>query len=994
MVDEFNMNDTLDDELDALPFKENTEVTPPQEEICVTVTSIDYHTEDASFSIGMDTMFPSIGEPNPELRHTLLTERDAPDQHPITAIVGLEPRLQNLEKLDRVRSIDENLASYYLWNDNNVTNQDRNYYFVAFVDGSDHLAISSENVIGVTMQATDIGFIGNVVDAESNIVIDDYDEIDTYRYGLVCMCGRVKVRTVGIVSIGDYVIPANGGYAKKSDRKYGYKVIDTVRANGINYAIICLVPQVQSVYQVSKEIAVLENRLTADEYNITAAINTANEAIEQSQRTEINVTEKIIYVNGVADAARNEAQQATATAQTAGVTSEIAKQVAELARTTSEQISRKVTTDITDLEGSLKDLADSVEPLVTWQGEASHGTSYIIDHIQNDLATKTELNTVVTEVDEAMTGIQKNAKMIQSMATVERKYTVGPHSPSYNLTYANAKEMIPVGLVYAPTVSSYENTKDGGHNFHFLKGSSYEWNGDGWTPHYDNVAFSNTYITGSAQIKYWYTARDVSVDGVIYPANSLCLWKNDAWCVVANIRDYENFHVTSRLYQTADELGAEILNAQGDLVSLNARITNDESRIEAIAIQQGKDAQTMVMLAEQADENGARIDSLAQYNGNALMQRLPLDTTPTGKFYIDAPVWDEEEEKWIFESDYSTTPMSPSYQPLTDDEYYRFYTEADNVWVREKYKHTINITGIQQQVDANESKISLVVSNDGSGDKVNAASIVAAVNNDGSKIALTGNRISIKSDYFELTDNGDITATSGKIGGWTIGEYNLYTGEDTADNAPDTLLGTANIQKAVSVAGSGAKNDWRLKIANNFGVDKYGTLYGGDVKLTGDIDMSTGHVISWGSNDPTPQDIRETIIGPYEVFSRSIYTDYLKIYTELSTYPDDAFVVYDSDSTGTYKAFHLYTQRKEYDGGVFSAQLLQLGETHAPNRQVEYQQIVGTNLRIGSDDLDSHGLKTYTTMNGYLCMGRLNYGTVEPSGSGITGQIYFQIEGA
>jgi len=63
-------------------------------------------------------------------------------------------------------------------------------------------------------------------------------------------------------------------------------------------------------------------------------------------------------------------------------------------------------------------------------------------------------------------------------------------------------------------------------------------------------------------------------------------------------------------------------------------------------------------------------------------------------------------------------------------------------------------------------------------DKVGIDEVIAKINiavkeNQGT-INIEGNQISIKSDNFELSNNGEITATAGKIAGWIISNIGLY----------------------------------------------------------------------------------------------------------------------------------------------------------------------------------------------------------------------------
>ena len=52
--------------------------------------------------VDTDEAFSALGEPNEQLRHQLLTDRDASNQHPIIAITGLREELDDIESLKTV----------------------------------------------------------------------------------------------------------------------------------------------------------------------------------------------------------------------------------------------------------------------------------------------------------------------------------------------------------------------------------------------------------------------------------------------------------------------------------------------------------------------------------------------------------------------------------------------------------------------------------------------------------------------------------------------------------------------------------------------------------------------------------------------------------------------------------------------------------------------------------------------------------------------------
>ena len=78
----------------------------------------------------------------------------------------------------------------------------------------------------------------------------------------------------------------------------------------------------------------------------------------------------------------------------------------------------------------------------------------------------------------------------------------------------------------------------------------------------------------------------------------------------------------------------------------------------------------------------------------------------------------------------------------------------------EKYSTTEETKGM---IDLTADEFSVEVSK-----KIGKEEVVSSINQTSDKIALKGNRISIKSNYFELTEEGKIVAISGKIGGFEL----------------------------------------------------------------------------------------------------------------------------------------------------------------------------------------------------------------------------------
>lgn len=781
--------------------------------------------------VEIDSAFPPLGGSASMTDHGNLSGRYAPNQHPVDAITGLKDRLENLEALKQVRADKANIAQYYPWADGNPDVENRSGYFVAFTNHN-CIKISQDNVIGIIVQNDKTGFVGNYIDDPS--------------YGLVCVSGIVPVRALNSVKAGDKIIPGPKGYAQKSTNDYGYEVIDVYDELTEHYAIIALVPETVSFVDLKDDIVELDNKIDIVQSNTIVAINAANEALKSQSAQIDKIGEQANSAEQIANDANQTASSAQIIASNAGMAAEIAKEMADSAQTTVESIRIQVTKDISDATNNILELTKKVEPLTTWTNNGNTGAEYFIQHVENDLATNTSVSMVDSRVDNAFTAIQTNAKGLQTIALIERKYSAGVHSPSYGLSLSEAQETLKPGMIYVPTENVVEIAQGSNDPFNFYEGNSYEWNGNNWTETTDNVVLSDNYVKKQNNIKYWYVrANDVTNpddNDIIYPANSLCEWIDNKWAVVASSKDVSASWVSSRIYQTASSLGAEIATANNNIISLSGRIDDAESSITAMA----QNGDTIALIKSIANGKEVEIDNYAIYNGSSLIKLIDMNERPTGgEFYKTEPYWDSNNKYWVFSNTSLSTPISPCWAKFPGDnkKYYKYSIGTQNQWVMGIYEYANGFSGIKQQVNSNESRLNLVVSRVDGNDVVNAASIIAAVNASDSSIAITAGHIdlsgkvislnaggvTIDSNNFKVSAGGSITATAGTIGGWSIGENSLYTDNNTL------YLGVLGISAQID---NETRNNIVFKAGSNFGVANDGTLYATNAHVSGTVTAS------------------------------------------------------------------------------------------------------------------------------------------------------------
>lgn len=184
-----------------------------------------------------------------------------------------------------------------------------------------------------------------------------------------------------------------------------------------------------------------------------------------------------------------------------------------------------------------------------------------------------------------------------------------------------------------------------------------------------------------------------------------------------------------------------------------------------------------------------------------------------------------------------------------------------NCWVA--IKHGTNVQGQAEEVENLSGEVVMKVQNgrlsvtELNRDAVlgNAFTIIAEdINLDGMNIVLNGSRgITITSPYFNVTSQGYITATGGKIGGWEMGatrlysgsganyvaldsgtsgvDYPIWAGNETASNAPFRVTRAGALTST-----SGSIGGWSIESS---------TLTGGNITLNSNGSISGGSTYTW-----------------------------------------------------------------------------------------------------------------------------------------------------
>lgn len=836
------------------------------------------------FNIQLQSAFDPLGEPNELLRHTLLSERDSQDQHPITAITGLRDELDGIKALQTIYSNEKGSADYYEWADGNTSEENRTGYFVSLCDDIRTIKIcSGEEVFGVVVDAA--AFIGGQDDVPRN-----------YTYGLVTHSGIVRVRCELDVNDGDYVISNDYGVAKKTDSNYGCKVLAISEIDGDRYAMISLDTSIDQFTLIGQDVSSLEGRMDRAESNIISAINVANEAHYLASNLD-DVAKLNAETVKKADEALNKANTAISTTERmetsvtqAQTTASQAKIVAENAVASAEAIKTEAVTTANSALANINDLTNELEPITSWTDSESGntGATYFVDHIQNGLATKVEIESVEKDTELAISATQKNAESLQSLMSSIDKYSVGEYSQAYGLTLEQAQSILKNGMVYIPTVSHSETyTPD--FTQEFTQNYSYIWNGARWNEYPASVAFSTLEPIGGGTLQYWYINGDTASEG--YESYALYVWADSQWKKVNILDGNVTNRIVSMVRQTTDEVALEVTNSRGSFASLGARINGVASEVQSVASWKSgveDDVESIATIKQTADDNAADIalvvtskDGEKVVNAASIVtavnesdstvaisaKKVIIDGTTTfinswsaeedatcidgGKIYANSITADQIDATNLkVDAANVTGALTIGQLPSTVAEKSDIPTEEEITTITNNTIQTTNVVAKNLQVNAANITGTFTVKDDKSntlfsagdgvvgiggwsvddtslyyGDDLSIFMSAQGIPTNITRLITTQDNLVLKvKDNFGVSDTGRVYAFDGYIGDWII-DSGLRNSYGTVVLSPS---GTAS-----STIGGNTISNLVLKAGNNFGVNINGKVYASDVEITG-----------------------------------------------------------------------------------------------------------------------------------------------------------------
>ena len=325
-------------------------------------------------------------------RHYSLSGRDEPDQHPVEAITGLRGILDKLSAIkDTVYATKGGFAEFRPWLSGGIYQEEQFYqatggigYFVSLVTANGALdgnnvyidickKVNNDNTIEVAdvygVTVANSGFCGYKGDT------------DNQNYAQVCLLGDVKVRVSAEehqkIELGDYVVPNELGYARKSENNIGFKVISkgsietTSGATAWYYAEIALVPQNDNIARVVKKIE--ETKINLDK--ITIQLGDLSDELGKVQGANIQLGQDFKDLQDLVDESTNKIDtQLPIMTQMLDDAKDVAMKaneaIAQVQLEYAEAV-RKANDAQSAVEGALSDVAElqkNIEPLATWAG--------------------------------------------------------------------------------------------------------------------------------------------------------------------------------------------------------------------------------------------------------------------------------------------------------------------------------------------------------------------------------------------------------------------------------------------------------------------------------------------------------------------------------------------------------------------------------------------------------------------------------------------------
>ena len=764
--------------------------------------------------------FAPIGEPNELRRHSLLTDRDLPNQHPITSIEGLREELDEIEALGTVYSDKRRHAEYYLWNDGNKKNETRIRLFVSICEDTNQIKVCStdDEIFGVTV--TDAAFIG----AEANPKFNEIPRDNTY--GLAVCVGAVPVLCEPDVVIGDYVVSNGEGKAKKSNVAFGLKVVAMTKIDGVEHAVVVLGVSASQVNVMGEKLQGFDARLTADEANITSAINVANAAYLKANGIDSSNTSILDRVNDALEDTKeaiSKVESYESNLQNVATIATQAKKAAECAESLANNT-------VSDMINVMSDIDELTEDIVEADTKAGYALSAII----------------------------RDEQSMQSLVFGVLDHNYGEFSQSYNLNAEQAANILEQGQIYVPSVSHKETMNE--NPYDFTRGYYYTWDGTKWLESdLPYVAFSIEEIVGNyTSLLYWVPTDDVmdkeNTEEVKYMKDTLYKWEDDQWVPKAALQGNALCRSATSIKQTLTEVSIDVTNVKGDVASIITKVDENSSSIQGIVTWKGDTGESLATYLQEAGKDYAKTSQIAQItNDDGTVTAASIVAAVNGQtgesiVHIDADYINFDGFSTFVRADKAeagttiingaciTTGViqSDGYTPPSGDSVYATYgtsfdldagsfvSEAFTIQDGKAYFKAGATLGILQSDNYSPPTDSVY---SGAGTQINLTE--GTIITPGFSVNAEG-----KASFKGGVEVGSYIGKNGTRG-WKIDENSLYHGETFKDASIWLCAEGSNATKKIGTSKDDA-NGWVIQAGGNFGVTKNGILYCSGAELDKD----------------------------------------------------------------------------------------------------------------------------------------------------------------
>lgn len=554
--------------------------------------------EEISIEIEETIGSPSVGDGNyAPLEHT----------HPISEIEELSNTLHRLASAKDHHSTHGGYAEFRPWLPNGYYQDDKIYqntgglgYFVSLVTATEsnldennvYVDICKKKNSDGVFEVTDVygvtvansGFYGYQDISYDSLNPASKNRANDSSYAKVCLLGNVQVRVTSEdhkdIQIGDYVVPNELGYAKKSSNNVGFKVISKGQIEGVGstitawyYVDIALVPQNDNIARVMEDI----EKTNVSLENVNIQLGNVSDFIDGMHDITIGISGKVDEFEDILnDTVNNKLPEIDEALKDA-------KESVDKANTTMNTVALEYADAVNKADeakeaiygenGVLKDIEDlqeDMQPLAEWKGkDGSKGIAGFVAQAEKDRTQLASLTKAFGEDGANLTAIiqkiDENGAAIQHLVSHVDKYILGDTPPTNGLTSDEASIMQP-GIIYVPTI----NNED------FEYGVSYIWKANdtgtyAWTKYKDVFTISDVAEFDNIDLNkddLWYCWQGIIIDDkYLYNPGTLYCWNGQIWVPVASANDGTS-SVVSLINQTAKQLTSTYTNLKGDISAL------------------------------------------------------------------------------------------------------------------------------------------------------------------------------------------------------------------------------------------------------------------------------------------------------------------------------------------------------------------------------------------------------------------------------------------